>query len=154
MTTIKDDFKFTRMNENKPLWVREKADLNDEDYQEFYKNVFKENSNPLTWNHFKAEGDADFTALLYVPERANFDQFDKFYEKKNQVKLFVKRVLINDEFEDLLPKYLNFLKGIVDSDSLPLSVDRENLQQKKTLSAIGNKLLKKAVNMLVDFNPK
>ena len=112
------------MNENKPLWVRDKAELVKEDYQDFYKAVFKENSNPLTWSHFKAEGDADFTALLYVPERSNFDQFDKFYERKTQVKLFVRRVLINDEFEELLPKYLNFLKGIVDSDSLPLNVNR------------------------------
>ena len=142
------------MNENKPLWVRDKNELNKEDYQDFYKAVFKENSNPLTWSHFKTEGDADFTALLYVPERANFDQFDKFYEKKAQVKLFVRRVLINDEFEDLLPKYLNFMKGIVDSDSLPLNVNRENLQQRKTLGTIGNKLLKKAVDMLVAFNPE
>lgn len=153
VTTIKDGFKFERMNENKPLWVREKKDLNKDDYNDFYKAVFKENSNPLTWSHFKAEGDADFTALLYVPERSNFDQFDKFYEKKSQVKLFVRRVLINDEFEELLPKYLNFLKGIVDSDSLPLNVNRESLQQRKTLTTIGNKLLKKAVDMLVEFNP-
>lgn len=84
-----------------------------------------------------------------MPERANFDQFDKFYERKSEVKLFVRRVLINDEFEDLLPRYLNFLKAIVDSDSLPLNVNRENLQQKKALSSIGSKLLKKAVDMLV-----
>ena len=111
--------------------------------------MFKDNNNPTTWSHFKAEGDADFTAVLYIPERSNFDQFDNFYEKKSEVKLYVRRVLISDEFEDLLPKYLNFLKGIVDSDSLPLNVNRESLQQKKTLSTIGNKLLKKAVEMLV-----
>ena len=116
--------------------------------------MFKENSNPLTWSHFKAEGDVDFTALLYVPERSNFDQFDKFYEKKSELKLYVRRVLIADEFEDLIPKYLSFIKGIVDSDSLPLNVNRESLQQKKALESIGHKLLKKAVEMLVDFNPK
>lgn len=142
------------MNENKPLWTREKSDIKKEEYQEFYKALFKESSNPLTWNHFKAEGDTDFTALLFVPERSNFDQFDKFYEKKSELKLFVRRVLINDEFEDLMPRYLNFLKGIVDSDSLPLNVNRENLRQKKALASIGSKLLKKAVEMLVDFNPK
>lgn len=107
----------------------------------------------MTWSHFKAEGDVDFTALLFVPERSNFDQFDKFYEKKSELKLYVRRVLIADEFEDLIPRYLNFIKGIVDSDSLPLNVNRENLHEKKTLSTIGSKLHKKAVEMLVDFNP-
>ena len=79
--------------------------------------------------------------------------YDKFYEKKALVKLYVRRVLINDQFEDLLPKYLNFVKGIVDSDQLPLKVDRESLLQDKMLKAIGNKLLKKAMDMLLSFNP-
>lgn len=142
------------MNENKPLWTREKTEVKKEEYQEFYKSLFKESSNPLTWSHFKAEGDSDFTALLFVPERSNYDQFERFYEKKSELKLFVRRVLINDEFEDLIPKYLSFIKGIVDSDSLPLNVNRESLRQKKVLKSIGSKLLKKAVDMLVEFNPK
>lgn len=141
------------MNENKPLWTRDRNEIKKEEYQEFYKVLFKESSNPLTWTHFKAEGDVDFTAILFVPERSNFDQFDRFYEKKSELKLFVRRVLINDEFEDLIPRYLSFLKGVVDSDSLPLNVNRENLQQKKALSSIGSKLHKKAIDMLVDFNP-
>jgi heat shock protein beta len=107
----------------------------------------------LTWTHFKAEGEVDFTSILFVPERAPYDQFEKFYEKKSEVKLYVKRVLIDDQFEDLLPKYLNFIKTIVDSDSLPLNVGRESLQDKHLLKIIGNKLLKKAVDMLVEFNP-
>ena len=145
--------KFERMNENKPLWTREKSEIKKVDYREFYKNVFKDTSDPLTWSHFKAEGEVDFTGLLYVPERAPYDQFEKLYEKKSEVKLYVRRVLVNDEFEDLLPKYLNFIKCIVDSDKLPLNVARENLHNDKALKSIGSKLLKKAVDMLVSFNP-
>ncbi len=86
--------------------------------------MFKDTNNPLSWSHFSAEGDVDFTGLIFIPERAPYDQFEKFYEKKSEVKLYVRKVLVNDEFEDLLPKYLNFLKTLVDSDSLPLNVAR------------------------------
>ena len=141
------------MNENKPLWVRNKNEVTEEEYQDFYKSLFKDNVAPLTWSHFKAEGEAEFTGLIYVPERAPYDQFEKFFEKKSEVKLFVRRVLVNDEFEDLLPRYLNFLKVLVDSDNLPLNVNRERLQQDKALKAIGSKLTKKAVETLVSFNP-
>jgi HSP90 family molecular chaperone len=91
---------------------------------------------------------------MYIPERAPYDQFDKFYERSNEVKLFVRRVLVNDKFKDLLPKYLNFIKAIVDSDNLPLNVDRENIHQEEILEKIGSKLLKKAVDMLVSYNPE
>lgn len=91
---------------------------------------------------------------MYIPERAPYDQFEKFYEKKNEVKLFVRRVLVSDKFEDLLPKYLNFIKAIVDSDNLPLNVDRENIQQVEILKKIAQKLLSKSVDMLVSFNPE
>jgi heat shock protein beta len=125
-TTTKQawNYKFERLNENKPLWLKNKAEVSKSEYKEFYKNVFKDTSDPLTWTHFKAEGDVDFTGLMYIPERAPYDQFEKFYEKKNEVKLFVRRVLVNDKFEEMLPKYLNFIKAIVDSDNLPLNVDR------------------------------
>jgi heat shock protein beta len=125
-TTTKQawNYKFERLNENKPLWLKNKAEVSKSEYREFYKNVFKDTSDPLTWTHFKAEGDVDFTGLMYIPERAPYDQFEKFYEKKNEVKLFVRRVLVNDKFEEMLPKYLNFIKAIVDSDNLPLNVDR------------------------------
>lgn len=116
------------------MWTRDKKDIKKEEYEEFYKGLFKESTNPLTWSHFRGEGiEGEFTGLLFVPERASYDQFDKFYERKSELKLYVRRVLINDEFEDLMPKYLNFLKGIIDSDSLPLNVNRETLQHKKAL---------------------
>ena len=99
-TTTKQawNYKFERLNENKPLWLKNKAEVSKSEYREFYKNVFKDTSDPLTWTHFKAEGDVDFTGLMYIPERAPYDQFEKFYEKKNEVKLFVRRVLVNDKF--------------------------------------------------------
>lgn len=116
--------------------------------------MFREDHDPSVWEHFRAEGgEVEFSALLFVPERAPYDLYDKFYEKKASVKLYVRRVLINDEFEDLLPKYLNFLRGVVDSDQLPLHVNRESLQQEKMLKSIGNKLLKKSIDMLMSFNP-
>lgn len=134
--------------------MKSKTEVTKTEYKDFYKNVFKDTSDPLTWSHFKAEGDVDFTGLMYIPERAPYDQFEKFYEKKNEVKLFVRRVLVSDKFEDLLPKYLNFIKAIVDSDNLPLNVDRENIQQEEILRKIAQKLLSKAVDMLVSFNPE
>ena len=116
--------KFQRINENKPLWTRMRSEIEKKEYKDFYKNVFKDTSDPLSWSHFTAEGEAQFTGLIFIPERAPYDQFQKFYEKKSEVKLYVRKVLVNDEFEDLLPKYLNFLKTMVDSDSLPLNVAR------------------------------
>lgn len=135
------------------MWTRRKSEIEKKEYKDFYKNVFKDTSDPLSWSHFTAEGEAEFTGLIFIPERAPYDQFEKFYEKKSEVKLYVRKVLVNDEFEDLLPKYLNFLKTLVDSDSLPLNVARENLQHDKALRAIGKKLLSKAVDLLVSFNP-
>lgn len=146
--------KWERMNTNKALWLRDPKEVEPKEYKEFFKSVFKEDHDPSVWEHFRAEGgEVEFSALLFVPERAPYDLYDKFYEKKASVKLYVRRVLINEEVEDLLPKYLNFLRGIVDSDQLPLNVNRESLIQEKMLKAIGNKLLKKSIDMLLSFNP-
>ncbi len=90
---------------------------------------------------------------MFIPERAPYDLYDKFYEKKNEIKLFVRRVLVSDEFEDMLPKYMNFIKAIVDSDSLSLKVNRENIKDRKILKSIGGKLVKKAIDMLLSFDP-
>lgn len=142
------------MNTNKALWMRDPKEVEPNEYKDFFKAVFKDDNEPSTWEHFRAEGgEVEFNALLFVPERAPYDMLDKFYEKKSIVKLYVRKVLINDEFEDLLPKYLNFLRGIVDSDQLPLNVNRENLHEEKMLKVIGNKLHKKAIDMLMSFNP-
>jgi len=87
----------------------------------------KDYDDPLTYIHFKAEGEVEFKSILYVPKRAPYDLFENYYGKSSSLKLYVRRVLINEEFEDLMPRYLNFIKGVVDSDELPLNVSRESL---------------------------
>lgn len=93
----------------------------------FYKSFSKDYEVPLNWIHFKGEGEVEFTALLYAPKKAAHDQFENYYSKSTALKLYVRRVLINEEFEELMPRYLNFIKGVVDSDDLPLNVNRESI---------------------------
>merc|ERR1712086_1104867 len=96
----------------------------------------------------KAEGEVEFKSILFVPSSAPPDMYDQYYQKNAQLRLYVRKVLITDEFEDLVPRYLNFLKGVVDSDDLPLNVSRETLQQHKVLKVMGKKLVRKALEML------
>merc|ERR1712196_420538 len=108
----------------------------------------KDSSDPATWIHFKAEGEVEFKSILFVPGQVTFDLYDQYYSKQAQLRLYVRKVLITDEFEDLVPRYLNFLRGVVDSDDLPLNVSRETLQQHKVLKVMGKKLVRKALEML------
>merc|ERR1712182_81195 len=103
---------------------------------------------PLSWIHFRAEGEIEFKSILYVPKSAPYDMYDNYYGKASGMRLYVRKVLITDEFEDLMPRYLNFIKGVVDSDDLPLNVSRETLQQHKVLKVMGKKLVRKALEML------
>ena len=103
---------------------------------------------PLSTSHFRAEGDVEFRSILYIPSKAAFDFYDTYYSRKPAVKLYVRRVFISDEFEDLLPRYLSFLLGLVDSDTLPLNVSREMLQQHASLKTIKKKLVRKALEMM------
>merc|ERR1712086_783033 len=96
----------------------------------------------------KAEGEVEFKSILFVPSSAPPDMYDQYYQKNAQLRLYVRKVLITDEFEDLVPRYLNFLKGVVDSDDLPLNASRETLQQHKVLKVMGKKLVRKALEML------
>jgi len=115
------------INEIKAIWTRSKDELTDEDYNNFYKTITKDPENPLAYTHFRAEGEIDFRSILYIPASAPFDLFENYYGKSSALKLYVRRVLITEEFEDLMPHYLNFVKGVVDSDDLPLNVSREQL---------------------------
>ena len=108
----------------------------------------KDDKEPLSYTHFKAEGDVEFKSILFIPEKPPSDLFDNYYNKAAALKLYVRRVFISDEFDELLPKYLSFIKGIVDSDTLPLNVSRETLQQHTSLKTIKKKLVRKALDMI------
>jgi len=114
----------------------------------FYKTISKDPEDPLAYTHFRAEGEIDFKAILYVPSSAPTDLFENYYGKSSALKLYVRRVLITEEFEELMPRYLNFIKGVVDSDDLPLNVSREQLQQMKMLKVMSKKLIRKAIEMV------
>jgi len=129
--------------------LRTPKDVSDEDYKNFYKIISKDPSDPLTWLHFSGEGEIEFRSILYIPEQSpgNLYEPDKAKEHKG-LRLYVKRVFITDDFTDMFPRYLNFIKGIVDSENLPLNVSREILQQDRTLALIKKKLVRKALAMI------
>jgi heat shock protein beta len=141
-------FFWRRLNENKPLWTRAKNDITEEEYQTFYKSFTKGTDEALSYTHFKAEGEIEFSSLLYIPGSAPFGMYDNYYTSKSALKLFVRRVLVADEMEDLVPRYLNFVKGLVDSNDLPLNVNREQLQKNKVMKVIGKKITRKALDLL------
>jgi heat shock protein beta len=138
------------LNEVKPLWTRAPEDVSDDDYKEFYRTALKEYTDPLKWAHFNAEGEIEFKSLLYIPSTPPNNMFDG-QPKKDNMKLFVRRVFITDDFSDILPKFLSFIKGLVDSDDLPLNVSREQLQQHKTLKIIKKKLIRKVIAMFQEL---
>ena len=138
------------INENKPIWTRKAEDITDEEYNKFYKALTKDYDDPMYYTHFSAEGEVEFKALLFVPGRAPYNVFDTSISHNN-IRLYVRRVFITDEFKDLLPRYLNFIKGVVDSNDLPLHVSREVLQESRILKIIKKKLVRKALTMLQEI---
>eukprot|EP00633_Aureoumbra_lagunensis_P003696 CAMPEP_0197301776 /NCGR_PEP_ID=MMETSP0890-20130614/50611_1 /TAXON_ID=44058 ORGANISM="Aureoumbra lagunensis, Strain CCMP1510" /NCGR_SAMPLE_ID=MMETSP0890 /ASSEMBLY_ACC=CAM_ASM_000533 /LENGTH=651 /DNA_ID=CAMNT_0042781165 /DNA_START=502 /DNA_END=2457 /DNA_ORIENTATION=+ len=137
-----------QVNSQPAIWARDTKEVSDDEYKSFYKSLSKDASDPTTWIHFKAEGEVEFKSILFVPGQVPFDLYDSYHTKNAQLRLYVRKVLITDEFEDLVPRYLNFLRGVVDSDDLPLNVSRETLQQHKVLKVMGKKLVRKALEML------
>ncbi|NOR43042.1 MAG: molecular chaperone HtpG [Gammaproteobacteria bacterium] len=138
--------KLERANSAAALWARDKSDITDDEYNEFYKHVSMDFTDPLSWIHSKVEGNQSYTSLLYVPTNPPFDLFDR--DHKRGVKLYVKRIFIMDEAEQLMPNYLRFVKGVIDSDDLPLNVSREILQQNKVIDRIRGASVKKVLGML------
>ncbi|CAI5448364.1 unnamed protein product [Caenorhabditis angaria] len=144
----KTTWDWAKVNNIKPIWMRKPSQVEDEEYNEFYKSISKETENPLGHVHFNAEGEVSFRSILYVPKKSPNDMFQNYGKIVENIKLYVRRVFITDDFADMLPKYLSFIRGIVDSDDLPLNVSRENLQQHKLLKVIKKKLVRKVLDML------
>ncbi|XP_054290714.1 endoplasmin-like [Macrosteles quadrilineatus] len=142
------------INQNKPIWTRKPAEIEDSEYNEFYKSLTKDRQDPLAKVHFVAEGEVTFKSLLFVPQNQPSDSFNRYGTVTDNIKLYVRRVFITDEFTDMLPKYLSFIQGVVDSDDLPLNVSRETLQQHKLLKVIRKKLVRKALDMIKKLEPE
>ncbi|MDH0199737.1 molecular chaperone HtpG [Comamonas aquatica] len=137
------------VNKASALWTRAKKDVTEEQYQEFYKAISNDYADPLTWSHNRVEGNTEYTQLLYIPGKAPFDLYHR--EKKAGVKLYVKRVFIMDDAEALLPGYLRFVKGVIDSADLPLNVSRELLQESRDVKLIRDGSVKRVLGMLEDL---
>jgi len=135
-------------NESKPIWTRKPEDIEQDEYDEFYKSITKDKNGPMTQTHFIAEGEVTFKSLLFVPNNQPSEQFNKYGQAAENIKLYVRRVFITDDFKDMMPNYLSFVKGVVDSDDLPLNVSRETLQQHKLLKVIKKKLVRKTLDMI------
>lgn len=137
------------VNENKPLWLREKKDITPEEYNGFYKALTKDTEDALAYEHSKVEGEVNFKYLIYIPAKRPYDLFENYYGKNAALKLYVRRVLVNEQFEELMPRYMNFVKGVIDSDDLPLNVSREQLQKHNMIKVMSKKLVKNAIQMML-----
>ena len=138
--------KWEKINKSDALWTRSKNDISDEEYKEFYKHLSHDFADPLLWAHNKVEGNQEYTSLLYVPSKAPWDLFNR--EHKHGLKLYVQRVFIMDDAEQFMPNYLRFMRGLIDSNDLPLNVSREILQDNKTTAALRKALTKRSLQML------
>jgi heat shock protein beta len=136
------------INQSKPIWTRKPNEIPTEEYNEFYKSITKDTNGPLTHTHFIAEGEVTFKSLLFVPVTQPNESFNKYGALGDNIKLYVRRVFITDDFKDMMPSYLSFVRGVVDSDDLPLNVSRETLQQHKLLKVIKKKLVRKTLDMI------
>ena len=147
--TMKTGMELETVNQANALWARNKADITDEQYREFYKHITHDFNDPLTWTHNKVEGRTEYNQLLYIPKEAPFDLWDR--NKRGGIKLYVKRVFIMDDAEQLMPVYLRFVRGVIDSNDLPLNVSREILQESRDVKMIREGSTRRVLTMLEEL---
>jgi molecular chaperone HtpG len=143
---------FEQLNKTKPIWTRNPKEITDDEYSDFYKSITGDYDNHLEHLHFSVEGQVDFKALLYIPKRVPYDLFDGQNKRKSDIKLYVKKVFITDDFEELVPEYLKFVRGVIETDDVPLNISRETLQQNKLMKIIGKNIVKKMLEMFTSVS--